>query len=157
MSPWPRTVRSITFPDGVYLFLVRLAQEPRDRRSEALAAASDLGRERALAPALRIDRGQRGLRVANILLALGTQLLDQRFAVAVEAGVDLRLGAGRLLRLGHRRIELPLRGEAERHRVLRLDIGHVPVGAVADRGNGRAGRANQLRNTVRPTLRDGCG
>ena len=74
---------------------------------------------------------------------------DQRLAVAVEAGVDARFHAGRLLRLGDRGIEFALRGQAERDRILGRDVGHVPVAAVADRGDGRAGRADQLAKSGR--------
>ena len=50
----------------------------------------------------------------------------------------------RLRRLGDRRVELALRGEAQGHRILGLDVGDVPVAALADRLDGRAGGADQL-------------
>ena len=77
-------------------------------------------------------------------LALGAQLLDQRLAVLVEGEIDRRFGAPRLGGLGHCRVELALRGQAERHRVLGLDVGDVPVGALAKRLDGGAGGADQL-------------
>src|SRR5207245_2229646 len=65
-------------------------------------------------------------------------------AVAFEARVRRRWRARRLGRLGDRCIELPLRGETERHRILGGDIRHVPVGPVADRCDGGARGADQL-------------
>src|SRR5207237_4602011 len=87
---------------------------------------------------------KRRLGLASMPGALPAQLLDQRLAVAVEAGVGRRLDARRLGRLGDGRVELALGGEAERYRVLGGDVGHVPMAAVADRGDGRARRADQL-------------
>ena len=65
-------------------------------------------------------------------LALGAKLLDQGLAVLLEMLVG-RSGRSRaLLSLGDRGIELALAGEAERDRILRSDVRHVPVGALAD-------------------------
>ena len=58
-------------------------------------------------------RGKRRFGVAGMLLALGAELHDQRLAVALEAGVGRRRNAGRLGRLGHRRVELALRRQAQ--------------------------------------------
>ena len=43
-------------------------------------------------------------------------------------------------------LQIVRRTQAETDRVLRLDVGGVPMGAIADRGNGRLGRADQLGN-----------
>src|SRR3546814_9346806 len=78
--------------------------------------------------------------------ALGAQLLEQRFAVAFEAAVLGRLDAGLLRGLGDERVELALRAEAQRHRVLGDDVGAGPVAALADRVDRGARRAGQLRS-----------
>ena len=70
---------------------------------------------------------ERRLGVADVLLALATELVDQGLAVALEAGVDKGRDTGRLRRLGDGGIELALRGQAEGNRVLRGDVRHVPV------------------------------
>src|SRR5580693_4278629 len=63
-------------------------------------------------------------------LALGAELFDQRVALAGDAaGLLLRL-PGRLHRLGDHRIQLALRAEAERDRILRGDVDDVPMAAV---------------------------
>ena len=87
----------------------------------------------------------RRLGFARSRFPLGAELLDQRLAVPLDMEVaGRRLGAARLGGLGHRRIELALRGEAERHRVLRLDVGDIPVAPLADRLDRGAGGADQL-------------
>src|SRR4051794_34511061 len=69
--------------------------------------------------------GERRLGVARMLLALIAQLLDQGVAIGVEAGVRRRGNAGRLGRLGDRRIELALSRQPQRYRVLGRDVRHV--------------------------------
>src|SRR2546423_5594333 len=86
----------------------------------------------------------RRLGLARGDLALAPQLLDQGLAVALERRVLLRLDPRLLRRLGDDGVELALRAEAERDRILGLDVGDVPVAAVADRGDGGAGGADQL-------------
>src|SRR5438270_11679591 len=87
---------------------------------------------------------KRRLRLTHMTLAFAAQLLDERLAVAVEAGVGRRLDARRLRCLGDRGIELALGRQAEFHRILGRDIRHVPMAAVADRGDGGPGGADQL-------------
>ena len=80
-------------------------------------------------------------------LALGTQFLDQGFAVVAKTQIAcglVFLDACLFCGLGDQRIELTLRTQPQRNRVLRIDVGDVPVAAVADRGNRVARRANQL-------------
>src|SRR4051794_40654793 len=76
-------------------------------------------REDLIAERLVACRGKRCFRVAGVLLALAAKLLDQRIAVAFEAGVDVGRRASSLGRLGDRRVQLTLRGEAQRDRILR--------------------------------------
>ncbi len=51
-----------------------------------------------------------------------------------------RLFLGRLL---HFEVEIDLRAQPERHRIERRQIGRIPVGALADRVDGRLGGADQ--------------
>ena len=76
--------------------------------------------------------------------ALGPQLSDQGFAVPLQPVVDGRLDAGRLRRLRHQGVQLALRTQAERDRILGDDVGDVPVRPVAQRGDRGAGGADQL-------------
>ena len=72
----------------------------------------------------RFDRGLRRV------VALGAQLLDQRGAVVAGSAIAAASASsmpGALGRLGDRRVELALRAQAERDRVLRLDVLDVPV------------------------------
>src|SRR5689334_17802438 len=101
-------------------------------------------RDDLVAQGLIARLGKRRLRIACMLLALAAELLDQRVAVAFETGIDRRRSARGLGRLGDRCIELTLRRQAQRHGVLGRDVRHVPVRAVADRGDSRARRADQL-------------
>src|SRR6185369_16497561 len=82
--------------------------------------------------------------VAHVLVSLGAQLHDQGLAVAVEARVGEFGLAGSLGSLGDGGVELALRGEAERHRILGSDVRHVPVRALTDRGDGGARGSDQL-------------
>src|SRR5690606_33968996 len=67
---------------------------------------------------------------------LGAQLGDQRFAIVALFARGLSGFPGRpgaLGRPGDRRVELALRAQAERDRILWLDVLDVPVRPVADR------------------------
>src|SRR5689334_22529364 len=101
-------------------------------------------RDDFVAERLAVGSSERRLGVAGMLLAFGAELFDQRFAVALETGVGRGLDAGRLCRLGNRRIELALRRQAKRDRILWRDVRHVPVRALADRRDRRARGADQL-------------
>src|SRR5579859_4133991 len=63
-----------------------------------------------------------------------------------EVSVFLHQRAGSAARLGddHRLLQIGFRTEAEGHRVARLDVGRVPVAAVAHFGDGVLGGADQL-------------
>src|SRR4051794_20224463 len=76
--------------------------------------------------------------------ALVAQFRDQRFAVAIEPRVSRRSDTLGLRRLRDGCVELALCRQTGRHWILRRDVGHVPVRPVADRGDGRAGSADQL-------------
>src|SRR5690606_10780476 len=76
--------------------------------------------------------------------ALLARFLERGLAVAGQAIVRGRLEAGLLGGARHERIELALRAQTQRHRVLGLDVGDVPVRTVADRLDGGARGADQL-------------
>src|SRR5690606_6653385 len=82
-------------------------------------------------------------------LALRAKFLDQLRAIVAAFGHRLAgflagAGAGALGGFGDRRVELALRAQAERDRVLRLDVLDIPVAAVADRVDRVARGADQL-------------
>src|SRR5579859_2364127 len=55
-----------------------------------------------------------------------------------------RVGAGARLGDDHRLLKVRLGAQAQGHRIARLDVGRVPVAAVAHLGNGVLGGADQL-------------
>jgi hypothetical protein len=61
------------------------------------------------------------------------------------------LGVGLL----HGGVQLALLAQAERHRVDRLDVRDVPMGALADRLDRRLGGADELGDLPNPSARDG--
>jgi hypothetical protein len=66
---------------------------------------------------------------------------------------SVRGRAGRLGCPGYGGVELALRGEAESDGILGLDIGDVPVAALADRLDGRTGGSDELADLAVRKLR----
>ena len=89
--------------------------------------------------------GKRCFRLASVTLALAREAprstLHGRLSkrVSVGAGAPAALAALATAASSSRCV-----GEAQRHRILRLDVRHVPMAAVADRGDRRVRRADQL-------------
>ena len=81
--------------------------------------------------------------------AFGLELFDQRGAFLAQlAEVDAGIDAGLLCGGRNQRIHFALASQAKGHRVAWLEIGIVPMALVADRGDGRLGRADQLGNLI---------
>ena len=79
-------------------------------------------------------------------VAFGAQFLDQRSAIIAQPRIITGFidQSGHLRRLGDNRIQLALRTQPQRNRVFGLDVGDVPVAAIADCTDGIAGGADQL-------------